>query len=300
MPRKLVKMARRSPACSRIRAGETPNVDADTTPTAKSSRKEFRSVLHKARAILLPKCSGTGEEQRRNLQSTTSSSSDADASLDANKVTRDCCLSEDNNDHHPKSDDGDEEGDTFLDATQRDGGTVPTTIMTYAPNPSAHQAHAGAPMFLSYGVQPLAPPAVGTRRASTGAHHCPSYYGRGDAAQRPSPVAGGRTIGRRRGSVPPMAAPLVGGYLSATVDNLVLDGDQHFLREEQQHDAAGLDIDRHDGHHTTSSLLLDQPPSTAPISIAIGRQEEEEDNQSNLSFEAKRKAEATRNPRLFV
>ena len=125
------------------------------------------------------------------------------------------------------------------------------------------------------------------------------------AYYRPTYVSDSGSDGRtmnRRGTVPPMgtsaAAVTVGGYLSSTVNNLLVAG----------HDpaAAGLDIDtsNHNVNNVHQSIEaytfpFDQPPSSGSTTGL----RDDDDNNSNeerrRNFEAMRKAEATRNPRFL-
>jgi len=67
---------------------------------------------------------------------------------------------------------------------------------------------------------------------------------------------------------------MVGGYLSSTVDNLTAQDPYH---QEDDTATAGLDIDTSNDHHQIRS----------------------QDEERRRAFEAKRKAEATRNPRRW-
>ena len=201
-----------------------------------------------------------------------------------------------NNNNNNSGGDNDVGGRDFLDSTRYGGDVlaVPTGIMTYAPNPSATMTTTAT--FLSYGVQPLAPPAV-SRRASMGSYYRPAYV----SSTAVSTSTGGATT-NRRGTVPPMGTSAaanvvkVGGYLSSTVDSLVVGHDPV---------TAGLDIDtsnhanHHQDHHQsneTYTFLIDHPPTTISTT---GHHDDNKREEKRRNFEAMRKAEATRNPRFL-
>jgi hypothetical protein len=255
---------------ARPRGGEQPSTSCrPSTSTGRGSRKTIGRLAIRRRATSTTMSDGSCP------------AGSAVSALDASVMTG-SCLCEDSNDREDPQD------DDVLDATRR-GGAIPMQITTYARSPTAHSTDSIAgsgsgfdsttatstaistAMFLSRGVQPLAPPAVGTRRASMGPCRHPAYThdGPGDAA------ANGRTI-HRRGTVPPMAATtrMVGGYLSSTVDNLTAQDPYH---QEDDTATTVLDIDTSNDHHQIRS----------------------QDEERRRAFEAKRKAEATRNPRRW-
>ena len=286
-----------------------------TTAAANTTRREILSVLRTTRSALSLRRRFRRSKEKRARRSNTHESTASNffgADHESTAMGRFLPEEEDDDDceyernHPPTDNDDSDDGKDFLDATRYggdgDGPTaVPTSILTYAPNPSATMT--GTATFLSYGVQPLAPPAVSTRRASMGGYYRPTYVS--DCAVA---ADGGRTM-NRRGTVPPMGTSVtavkVGGYLSSTVDNLLVAG----------HDpaAAGLDIDTsnynavhvQDRHHQSIEAYtfpFDQPPAS---SSTAGLRDDDDDDNSNKeeerrrNFEAMRKAEATRNPRFL-
>ena len=275
---------------------------AAATTTNNKRRGEILSFLRTSRDALFLRGRRSKKEKRPRRSNTISTSSnfsgtDADAAVDSRVIGR--FLSEEDDDYEyeyeheqnsPHEDDSisdtDDDGRDFLDVTRRGGDSLaaPTSICmtTYAPNPSSTMTTA---TFLSFGVQPLAPPAVSRRRASMGGYYRPTYVS--DSAV----TTDGRTM-NRRGTVPPMAttaaAVEMGGYLSSTVDSLVAGHDPA---------TAGLDID-------TSNPNLHQPPETysfliedPPTSGTTAHHDDREERRR--IFEAKRKAKMTCNPRFL-
>ena len=291
-----------------------------TAAAANTTRREILSVLRTTRSALSFRRRLRRSKEKRARRSNTHESTASNffgADHESTAMGRFLPEEEDDDDceyernHPPTDNDDSDDGKDFLDATRYGGDdgdgdgpdAVPTSILTYAPNPSATMT--GTATFLSYGVQPLAPPAVSARRASMGGYYRPTYVS--DCAVA---ADGGRTM-NRRGTVPPMGTSVtavkVGGYLSSTVDNLLVAG----------HDpaAAGLDIDTsnhnaihdQDLHHQSIEAYtfpFDQPPASSSSSTASLRDDDDDDDdisnkERRRNFEAMRKAEATRNPRFL-
>ena len=273
------------------------------TTAANKTRREILSVLRTTRpALSLHRCLRRSKEKRARRSDTHESTASNFFKANPDAMGRFLPEDEDDDYEYEQSSHGEEDGKEILDATRYGGGgdgdgpaAVPTSILTYAPTPSAAMTGtSNTGTFLSYGVQPLAPPAASTRRASMGGYYRPTYVS--DCAVA---ADGGRTM-NRRGTVPPMgttaAVVQVGGYLSSTVDSLGTGHDPA---------AAGLDIDTsshnlrqdHQQSPETYSFLIDHPPASS--STAGLRDDDDSNKERRRNFEAMRKAEATRNPRFL-